>query len=73
VNIVIELPPNLYDGFVDKCDPSSREYELLKNGIIVRRPKGEHYERLIEINCKIEQGKRLLDLARQICPLAVPH
>jgi len=30
--IVIEMPLSMHDGFVEKCDPSSREYALLKNG-----------------------------------------
>lgn len=27
---VIEMPLSMHDGFVEKCDPSSREYALLK-------------------------------------------
>jgi hypothetical protein len=38
----------VYDGFVDKCDQSSREYAVLKNGLIIRRPKGDHFERIVE-------------------------
>jgi hypothetical protein len=36
---VIEMPLPMYDGFVEKCDSSSREYALLKNSVIVRRKR----------------------------------
>jgi hypothetical protein len=37
---VIEMPLPMYDGFVEKCDSSSREYALLKNSVIVPAQKG---------------------------------
>jgi hypothetical protein len=72
VKVVIELSLGLYDGFVDKCDPTSREYVLLKNGIVIRRPKADHFERIMEVHCDFQEAKELLDLARRIYPDAVP-
>jgi hypothetical protein len=63
----------LYDRFVDRCAPASKEYALLKNGIIVRREKDNHHERILEIHCDVEEAKGLLNLGRNICPDAVPE
>ena len=61
----------VYDGFVDKCDQSSREYAILKNGLIIRRPKENHFERLMEIHCDMEEANKLLLLASKVYPEAV--
>jgi hypothetical protein len=71
VEIIIEMPIPVYDGFVDKCDQASREYEMLKNAFIVRRPKGDRYEENVEIRCDLEEANKLLSLATQIYPNAV--
>jgi hypothetical protein len=34
-------------------------YAFLKNGVIVRRPKGDHFERIVEIHCSIDEAKLL--------------
>ena len=56
----------VYDGFVDKCDQSSREYAILKNGLIIRRPKENHFERIMEIRCDMEEADKLLLLASKV-------
>jgi hypothetical protein len=63
----------LYDGFVDRCNPASKGYALLKNGIIVRREKDNHYERILEMHCDVDEAKGLLNLGRNIFPDAVPE
>jgi hypothetical protein len=72
VKIVIEMPLPRYDAFLDKCDPSSLDYAILKGGLIVRRPKEDHFERIMEIHCVVQEAKELLMLAKQIYPDAVP-
>jgi hypothetical protein len=62
-----------YDQFFALCDPPSREYAILKNGVIVRRPKEDHFERVMEIDCTVEEAKLLLDLATQCYPAVVPN
>jgi len=61
----------VYDGFVDKCDTASREFAILNNGVIVRRYKEDHFERLLEIRCDMEDAERLLFLATTVYPEAV--
>ena len=60
-----------YEGFVDKCDTASREFATLDNGVIVRRPKDDHFERLLAIRCDIVDADRLLYLATAVYPEAV--
>jgi hypothetical protein len=72
VNVFIEMSLACHDGFLEKCGPECPEYETLKNGMILRRPKGDHFERIIQIRCDLERAKSLLNLAAEIYPDAVP-
>ena len=49
--MVIEFAIDHYDRLLAHCDPASREYEILKNGLIVRLPKHGKHERVVEIFC----------------------
>jgi hypothetical protein len=69
--MIIELSLDHYNGFLEKCDTSSRKYEILKNSIIVRRPVGGHYERILEIRCDEPEAQMLLAIARRLYPDAV--
>jgi|RhiMetdeSRZDD1v2_1073273.scaffolds.fasta_scaffold264531_4 hypothetical protein len=71
VPTLLEMPLPVYDVFVDKCDQASRGFALLKNSVIVRRPKDDHYERMVKIRCDLEDAKKLLALATEIYPDAV--
>jgi hypothetical protein len=37
--MIIEMSLDQHDRFLALCVPASREYEILKNGLIIRRPK----------------------------------
>ena len=69
--VAIEMTLPVYDGLIDKCDQSSREYAVLKNGVIVCRPKDDRFERIVEIDCDSGDANRLLALATKIYPDAV--
>ena len=71
MKVTILMSLLVYEGFVDKCDATSREFAILNNGIIVRRYKEDHFERLLEIRCDIEDADRLLFLAATVYPEAV--
>jgi hypothetical protein len=67
VDIEMSLPA--YDRFIEQCEDSSREYEVLKNGLIFRRrTKDRHSERFIKIECTLEDAEKLLLLAIKMCP-----
>jgi hypothetical protein len=71
LHVIIEMLLPVYDGFVDKCDQSSREYAVLKNGLIIRRPKGDHFERIVEIKCDMDDADKLFLLASKVYPEAL--
>lgn len=51
---VVELPLDLYHR-------KSRQYSIVKNGVIVRRPKQNYFESIVEIHCTLDEAKGLLD------------
>ena len=61
--VKIEMPLQIHEGFVAKCDPASREFEVLKNRFIIRRPSPGD---IIEIPCDLEDANKLLLLASQL-------
>jgi hypothetical protein len=69
--VSIEIPLATYDTFIEECEESSREYEVLKNGLIFRRTKGKDIERFVKIDCTLEDANELLLLATKVCPDAV--
>ena len=70
--MVIEFAIDHYDRLLALCDPASWEYEILKNGLVVRRPKNGQCERVVEIFGEMRDARLLLPLAQNNCPLAVP-
>jgi hypothetical protein len=70
MKILVDIPMDEYNNFLQKCDATRPEYEMLKNGIITQDQKKG---RAVEILCEVEDAKRILDLASEIYPHAVPH
>jgi hypothetical protein len=70
--MVIEFAIDEHKRFLRLCDPASREYEILKNGLILRHAKHRKHEGVVEIFAEIREAQLLLALAHQICPVAVP-
>ena len=70
--MLIEFAIDQHKRFLGLCDPASREYEILKNGLIVRLPKHGKDERVVEMFAETREAQLLLALAHQICPVAVP-
>ena len=70
--MVIEFAIDQHKRFLALCDPPSREYEILKNGLVVHRGKHGHSERVVEIFAQMREARSLLTVAHKICPVAVP-
>jgi hypothetical protein len=66
--VTIEMLLPAYDGFVEKCEETSREFAVLKNGLILRRKKDGQSERFVKIECTVEDAEKLLLLAIKMCP-----
>jgi hypothetical protein len=69
--VSIEIPLSVYDSFIEECEESSSEFEILKNGLIFRRRKGNDFERFAKVDCTLEDANKLLLLATKICPEVV--
>jgi hypothetical protein len=68
--ITIQIPLPIYDGFLDKLEQSLQEYELLRNGVIIRCPKNDHYDRIVEIACDKNDAAVLYGTAMRLYPQA---
>jgi hypothetical protein len=70
MKILVDIPMDDYNNFLQRCDANRPEYEMLKNGIITqdreKRPA-------VEILCEVEDARMILELASEIYPHAVAH
>ena len=73
MDLTVDISCAHFDLLLKYCNPFSLGYRVLKSGILVpQRYENGHVERLVQIRCTEEEAKMLLDLARSICPEAVP-
>jgi hypothetical protein len=73
MKVLVKFPIAIYEGLLDRCSMLSREYLILKNGIVSHDPKESPDEPMVEILCEVERAKFLLDLATLVYPAAAPH
>ena len=65
MKILIEMTPEHYDGFLEKCpDDWSTEFAILKNGMVVKQEIDGIERRMIVIYCNEIQAETLLSAAR---------
>ena len=65
MKVLIEMTPEHYDGFLEKCpDDWSTEFAILKNGMVVNREISGNERRMIVIYCDEIQAETLLSAAR---------
>ena len=70
MKILIEIQFDPYYRFLAACDPTSREREILKNGVEVNDPQDPE-NTIVTVLCESDEAKTLLELAKLICPEAV--
>lgn len=70
LKILVIIPGDVYDGFLDTCPVTSGQYQTLKNGVVINDPQ---YGKAIEILCEPIYAQVLLGLARAIYPDAAPY
>ena len=73
MKVLVKFPIDVYKGLLDRCSMLSREYLILKNGIVSHNPEESPDEPLVEILCEVERAKFLLDLATLVYPAAAHH
>jgi hypothetical protein len=65
VKVLIEMTPEHYDGFLERCpDDWPTEFAILKNGMVVNREIDGNERRMIVIYCDEIQAETLLSAAR---------
>ena len=71
--ILVSMPVEIYQGLLQKCSVLSREYLILKNGVVRRDPTGNLPAPTVEILCEAQRAKFLLDFATLVYPPAVSY
>ena len=66
VKILIEMSPENYELFVAECDITSRDYMVLKNGVVAR--EGTDTGRVVRILCDQDEAVGLLEIATRRYP-----
>ena len=70
MNLTIEMPFEVYRGFVNKFNRSSAEYRLLADAYVERRRLKGRSGIVAQITCEKEQAQQLLNTAVHACPEA---
>ena len=70
MKIIIEMFAERYESFVARCDIASREYAILKNGVIIRDHTSDE-QRVIGVLCDEADAARLQLVATLVYPEAV--
>jgi hypothetical protein len=73
MKVLVRFPQPVYQGLLGRCSMLSREYLILKNGIVMRDHEEQAGEPTVEILCEVERAKFLLNLATLVYPKAAPH
>lgn len=70
--VLITMPVEVYDGLLSKCAALSREYLILRNGVI-RRDLNGNAGTIVEILCEAPRARFLRDFASLVYPGAVAY
>ena len=70
--VLITMPVEIYDGLLSKCAAMSREYLILRNGV-VRRDLNGNAGATVEILCEAPRARFLRDFATLVYPGAVAY
>lgn len=71
MKILIELFQPHYDPLLQHVDEDSREYEVLRNAVLLRYP--DRAAPTLLLVCEHDEAKSLLDYAQHWCPEAIPQ
>ena len=73
MKVLVSMPNQVYDGLLARCSMLSREYLILKNGVVRRDQERSADQPTVEFLCEAPRAKFLLDLATLVYPDAVPY
>jgi hypothetical protein len=73
MKVLVKFPIETYRGLLGSCSVMSREYLILKNGVVQHDEQESPDQPTVEVLCEVERAKFLLDLATLVYPAAVPY
>jgi hypothetical protein len=68
--ILVDIPVDHYNAFLQKCETWRGEFDILKNAVIRHDLDRQGY---VEMPCEVMHAELLRDLALTIYPLAVAY
>jgi hypothetical protein len=71
MKVLIEMPLEHYETFLDVSDITSREYTILKNSVVAQEPVADPGRSIVQILCNEDEALKLLGSAIQIYPEVV--
>ena len=63
--ILVRIPIDRYNNFLEKCESWRGEFNILKNGVITRDGSEQ---KQVEIRCNAMHAELLSDLAKSVYP-----
>ena len=73
MNVLIEMPLGIYNGWIGRCLLDSREYGILKNSIIGHVPEYLRDGNIVNCLCSVEDANLLLTHAKHYYPVAASY
>ena len=73
MKVLVSMPTDIFDGLLAKCSVLSREYLILKNGVVRRDQDGNVDQDTVEVLCDAQRAKFLFDFATLVSPAAAPY
>ena len=67
MKVLIELPLEQYERFIAACDPTCREYAVLKNSIVLGFPATDPDQRIVRLMCNEDDALKLLISSVMLC------
>ena len=69
IAIMLHIPMVTYEILSEACDPSLPEYELLKNGLVMRNQQGNQE---VQVLTDKAGAKQIMEFAATACPQVIP-
>src|SRR5688572_17432966 len=67
MKVLIDLPLDKYERFIAACDPTCREYAVLKNSIVLGFPATDPSQRIVKLMCNEDDVLKLLIASVMVC------
>jgi hypothetical protein len=73
MSMTIDISSAHYYRLLLRFEPPSREYAIMRNDVVVKETNGCNAPPKVMFRCELEEARMILELARRLCPEAVPE